>query len=243
MTDRKTIVITGGAIGLGRELTRLYSERGQRVVICGRTRSALEEVREICPQAIPICADLADPEGRKHLVDAVYERELPVDLLIHNAAVQYAHDFGAGCVLPEKIETEVAVNLLAPITLTVDLLPLMKQAQSARVVFISSALSRVPKQSAPVYCATKAGLSNFARGLRYQLEGIGIAVTDVVPDLILTRMAAGRGDKALSSAETASRIFAGLDKGADDLRIGRVGKLFALHRLWPSMAYRVLKSS
>ncbi|MCK7613560.1 SDR family NAD(P)-dependent oxidoreductase [Roseibium sediminicola] len=243
MTDRKTIVITGGAIGLGRELTRIYCERGDRVVICGRTQSALDDVRELHPEAIPVCADLGDPTGRKRFVDALHELDGPIDLMIHNAAVQFGHDFGAGIVLPEKIETEVVVNLLTPIALTADLLPLLKQAHSARVVFISSALSRVPKQSAPVYCATKAGLSNFARGLRYQLEGTGIAVTDVVPDLILTRMAAGRGDKTLSAAEAAVRIVAGLDRGADDIRLGRVGKLFALHRIWPSMAYRMLKAS
>lgn len=243
MTDRKTILITGGAIGLGRELTRLYCERGHRVVICGRTQSALDEVREIHPDVVPVCVDLADPSGRKCLVDTLHELDRPIDLLIHNAAVQYAQDFSTGSVLPERIETEIAVNLLAPIALTADLLPLLKQARSARIVFVSSALSRVPKQSAPIYCATKAGLSNFARGLRYQLEGSGIAVTDVVPDLILTRMAVGRGDKALSAAEAAGRIVAGLDKGADDIRLGRVGKLFALHRLWPSVAYRMLKTS
>jgi short-subunit dehydrogenase involved in D-alanine esterification of teichoic acids len=241
--SEKTIVITGGAIGLGRELTRLYSERGHRVVICGRTENALEEARTLYPGVVPACTDLAAPAGRKLLVDRLHELGQPIDLLIHNAAVQYAHDFLGGCTLVEKIETEVAVNLLAPIELTIDLLPLLRQAGSARVAFVSSALSRVPKKSAPVYCATKAGVSNFARGLRYQLEGTAIGVTDVVPDLILTRMAAGRGDKALSASEAATRIVAGLDQGADDIRLGRVGKLFSLHRLWPDLAYRVLKAS
>lgn len=243
MNDTRTILITGGAIGLGRELTDIYCGRGNRVVICGRTRSALDEMRLRHQDLLTVCADLADPAGRRRLVDRVHELDRPIDLLIHNAAVQFGHDFAAGSVLPERVETEIAVNLLAPVALTADLLPLVKQAPEGRLVFISSALSRVPKQSAPVYCATKAGLSSFARGLRYQLEGTGIGVSDVVPDLILTRMVAGRGDKALSAAEAAARIVAGLDRGADDIRLGRVGKLFALHRIWPAMAYSMLKAS
>jgi len=243
VSDRKTVVITGGAIGLGRELTRLYSNRGARVVICGRTASALSEAQRDHDTVIPVSADLADPAGRKQLVDTIHELESPVDLLIHNAAVQYAHDFPGNRVLNEKVETEVAVNLLAPIALTVDLLPLLKQAEAARIAFVSSALSRVPKQSAPVYCATKAGLSNFARSLRYQLEGTSVSVSDIVPDLILTRMAAGRGDGALSAFEAAQRMIAGLDRGADEIKLGRVARLFTLHRLWPDLAYRVLKAS
>lgn len=243
MTNRQTILITGGAIGLGRELTRIYSNRGARVVICGRTWTALEEVQADHPGVVPICLDLADPAGRKKLVDTVHELECPLDLLIQNAAVQYPHDLVSGCTLPEKVETELAVNLLAPLELSIELLPLLRQAKRGHIAFVSSALARVPKKSAPVYCASKAGLSNFARGLRYQLEGTGIRVSEVVPDLIVTRMAVGRGDGALSACEAAQRIVVGLDRGQEEIRLGRVSRLYALHRVWPDMAYRILKAS
>jgi len=243
MPARKNVVITGGAIGLGRELTRIYCARGDHVVLCGRTQPALAEVQEWHQEVTVVCADLADPAGRMRLVDTLHELERPIDLLIHNAAVQYMQDFRHGCVLNEKVETEVAVNLLAPMVITVDLLPLLRQAQAARIAYVSSALSRVPKRSAPVYCATKAGLSTFARSLRYQLEGTSVSVSDIVPDLILTRMASGRGNGALSAFEAAQRIVEGLDRGWDEIRLGRVSKLFTLHRLWTEMACRVLKAS
>jgi uncharacterized oxidoreductase len=243
MHDKKTIVITGGAIGLGRELTRIYCEQGHRVLICGRTEVALEEVRVMHPEAVPVCADLGDPEGRGRFLDAIHEQEGPVDLLIHNAALQFSHNFVDGCTPVERIETEVLVNLLAPIELTTELLPLLGQSSEGRVVFISSALARVPKKSAPVYCATKAGLSNFARALRYQLEETSTRVTEVVPDLIVTRMAAGRGDKALSAFEAAQKIVSGIAKGENEVRLGRVPMLYALHRILPDLAYRILKAA
>lgn len=243
MKRKKTVVITGGAIGLGRELTRLISEQGHHVLICGRTQDALEETAAAHPQVVPVCADLATPEGRRRFLDVIHEQESPVDLLIHNAALQHCYDFANGCTTVERIETEMMVNLLAPIELTVELLPLLKMADRSRVVVISSALARVPKKSAPVYCATKAGLANFARAFRYQLEGTSVSVTEVVPDLILTRMAMGRGDKALSPLEAAQKIVAGLARNKDEIRLGRVPILYALHRLVPDLAYRILKAA
>lgn len=239
----KTIVITGGAIGLGRELTRLYCDKGHNVIICGRTRSALEEVRAAHQNVTAVCADLAAPEGRRLFLDEIHALETAVDLLIHNAALQFAYDFKAGCIPVERVETELLVNLLAPMELTADLLPLLKQSEAGRIAFISSALGRVPKCSAPVYCASKAGLSTFARSLRYQLEGSRVRVTEVIPDLIVTRMTSGRGDKALSAFEAASRIVAGLEKDRDEIRLGRVSKLYLLHRMVPSLAYRILKAA
>ncbi|MES0882400.1 SDR family NAD(P)-dependent oxidoreductase [Roseibium sp. SCP14] len=243
MPEKKTVVLTGGAIGLGRELTRLFSEQGYRLIICGRTQSALDEVQECHRDVITVCADLASPEGRRCFLAAVHELEQPVDLLVHNAALQFAYDFANNCTPIERIETELLVNLLAPIELTIELLPLLKQAAEARVVVISSALARVPKKSAPVYCASKAGLSNFARALRYQLEGTAVGVTEVVPDLIVTRMAAGKGDKALSAFEAAQKIITGLARRQDEIRLGRVPFLFALHRVVPDLAYRILKAA
>ena len=59
MQDGKTVIITGGAIGLGRELTRRYHALGYTVVICGRTQAALDETERECPGVVAVCADLA----------------------------------------------------------------------------------------------------------------------------------------------------------------------------------------
>ncbi len=243
MRDSGLIVITGGAMGLGGELTRIYCRQGRRVVVCGRTESALEEVRSLCPGVVCVRADLATAEGREAFADAVRAQGRPVGLVIHNAAVQFTHDFVSADTPAGRVATEVAVNLQAPIELTLELLPLLLHAGRSRVVFISSALARVPKRSAPVYCATKAGLSNFARALRYQLEGTNIGVTEVVPDLMVTRMTEGRDGRRIAAAEAAEKIVAGLAAEQEEIRLGRVPKLYALHRFLPFLAYRLLKTS
>lgn len=241
MDNKKTIVITGGAIGLGLELTRVYAGRGHNVIICGRTESALNAVSKDYANATGFCLDLSSPSGRRQLVDNIHDLNGHVDVLIHNAAIQFAADFSNGAAAPERIAAELAVNLHAPIELTTELMPLLRKAPGAQIAFISSALGRVPKQSTPVYCATKAGLSTFARCLRYQMEETPVSVTEVVPDLIRTRMAAGRDENGLHPADAANVIVRGLEQGKAEIRLGRVPVLYTLHRILPSVAYRMLK--
>jgi uncharacterized oxidoreductase len=242
MSTEKTIVITGGGIGLGAQLTRLYGHAGHRVIICGRTESALRAAEDY-GKVHSFCLDLTDPGDRRRFVEGIYDLDRPIDLLINNAGIQQAVDFSIGSGSPELIEAELAINLQAPIELTSDLLPLLQQASSARIAFVTSALGRVPKQSTPVYCATKAGLSAFARSLRYQLEKTGIGVTDIVPDLLRTRMAVGREQSALSALDAAQTIVRGLSAGQDEIRLGRVPVLYSLHRFLPSVAYKMLKAA
>lgn len=58
---------------------------------------------------------------------------------------------------------------------------------------ITSELAGVPKQSAPIYCATKAAMHSFTKALRYQLEHTASKVFEIVPVLVETEMIKGRG--------------------------------------------------
>jgi DHA1 family tetracycline resistance protein-like MFS transporter/uncharacterized oxidoreductase len=71
---------------------------------------------------------------------------------------------------PEEIDREVNTNLLAPLHLIHRFLPARIKQNGAAIVNATSILAIVPKQSAPVYCATKAALRSFSRALRWQLE-------------------------------------------------------------------------
>ena len=65
------------------------------------------------------------------------------------------------------------------------------QRPSAAIVNITSALALVPKQSAPIYCATKAAMHNFTKALRYQLEHTPVKVFEIIPALVDTEMTKG----------------------------------------------------
>lgn len=108
---------------------------------------------------------------------------------------------------------------------------------------VSSGLGIAPKASAPVYCATKAALSNFSRGLRFQFESRGIRVVDVVTPLVKTPMTAGRNEDAMEPDVFVSRLLRGLAAGRDEIYLGKARLLPVLLRLAPERARNVLRDA
>lgn len=141
------------------------------------------------------------------------------------------------------MEEELAVNLLAPILITAGLVERLAAAPGACVVHVSSGLAIAPKASAPVYCASKAGLSHFSRGLRFQLEARGVRVVDVVTPLVETPMTQGRNADAMEPAAFVAALLAGLDAGRDEIYVDRARLLPLLLRLAPRRTRALLRDA
>lgn len=224
----KRVVVTGGTAGIGREIARILAARGASVLVCGRRAVALEGVTSVV-------ADLCTPAGRAALVEAAG----PVDVLIHNAGVQRELDLRDPDVVGWTDE-EVALNLVAPIALTAALLPGLHQRPEAAIVNVTSGLALAPKASAPVYCATKAGLRSFTLALRAQLAGTAVRVVEAMPPVTDTGMTAGRDEAKASPREVAEAICAGLARGDEVIRVGSIRALHALWCVAPWAAERAL---
>jgi uncharacterized oxidoreductase len=182
-----TILVTGGATGIGLELARVLAERGNEVIICGRRRERLEKAKEAHPALHIRVADVADRRSREELL-AFIERDFPrTNVLVNNAGVQHLVDFRN----PEhlrRVEEEVATNLLAPIHLTNMFLPLLQRQAHAAIVNISSGLGFAPLARMPVYCATKAALHSLTMSLRHQLRETSVRVFELIPPIVTSEL-------------------------------------------------------
>lgn len=245
LTDR-TVLVTGGARGVGRELTRQLVELGAHVVAAGRDRERLESLTaEHGDQVSAHVVDLADPDAVDTFADALPERHPRLSVVINNAGVQTLTDFfdeEPHVSLP-VLRRELAVNLDAVITLSTRLLPHLRHQPSAGIVNITSALAFAPKASAPVYCATKSGVRAFTRALRYQCQDTAphIHVIDAVLPLVDTDMTHGRGNGKISPAQAAHALLNGIRRDATELYIGKTKLLRTITRLSPSLGYRILR--
>lgn len=233
----KTTLVTGGSSGIGEALVRALTAAGARVLTCGRNEEALAR-----SEAETHACDLATRDGRASLVEWIAKQTDALDLLVHNAGIQRETRIDPD-LDEDAVEQEIATNLLAPIALTAKLLPLVERGREPVVVQLSSGLAIAPKASAPVYCATKAALSNFSRGLRFQLEPKGIRVVDVVTPLVKTPMTAGRHDGAMEVEDFVAKLLRGLAAGNDEVYVGKARLLPALLRLAPNRARNVLRNS
>ena len=99
----------------------------------------------------------------------------------------------------------------------------------------------MPKESAPVYCATKAGMHIFSRALRYQLEHSPVKVFEVVPALVDTAMTAGRGKGKIAPQALVEEAIKGIEKDKFHIRIGKTKLLFAIHRQFPFLADKIIR--
>ena len=154
-----TILITGGATGIGLALADAFVNSGNEVIICGRRESALQEAKRKFPRLHTRVADLSTPNGRQQLTAWAPATHPTLNMIVNNAGIQ--REFRVD--QPDVAETfahenEIDTNLTAPIHLTFLLLPHLLNQPNAAIINMTSGLGYVPKAIMPVYCATKAAL-------------------------------------------------------------------------------------
>ncbi len=238
-----TILITGGASGIGLAFAKLLHGNNNRIIVCGRNKTRLDNLKNQLPDIVTYQCDLADETDLNHFAETVLADHPDLNILINNAGVQYNYLFTEEQPRAEFISEEVRVNLLAPIQLTDRLLPNLIRQNHAAIVNITSALAVVPKKSAAVYCATKSAMRSFTQALRYQLEGSSVTVFELVPSLVDTNMTNGRAGSKVTPQALAGEALKAIALDKQDIRIGKTKILYLLYRLFPLLAYRLLKNS
>ena len=138
---------------------------------------------------------------------------------------------------------EVAVNFSSPIRLVVALLPHLLEKPAAMVVNVTSGLALAPKQSSPVYCATKAGLRSFTKALRYQAQARAphVRIVEALPPLVDTDMTRGRGRGKMRPEACAAEIVVGMEAGRNTIYVGKAKLLRAIQGLSPFLADRLMR--
>lgn len=213
-----TVLVTGGASGIGFSLAERFLNAGAKVLVCGRREDKLREAKLRHPDLATFACDLARPEQREALRDWV-EKEFPrLNILVNNAGIQRRisllepEDWG-------KRQNEIAINVEAPVHLCSLLLPLLRRQPEATIVNVSSGLAFAPAAFAPVYSATKAFLHSFTLSLRHQLSGTGVKVVEIVPPAVNTDLGGpGLHTRGADVNEFADSVFRRFQAG--ELEIG-----------------------
>lgn len=238
MKKQSVVLITGGTAGIGLALAEAYIAKGVAVAICGRSQEALDRFAKKYPEALAIRADVTDGNARAAMLQSVTQRFGKLDVLINNAGTFVERDIATGPGALEGLESEVALNLTAPIQLTGEVLE--QWPGLTAVVFVTSGFALVSPKRAPTYGAVKAGLRAFADGLRWQLASRGTLVVEVLPPMVDTSMNANQTGKKMSPTELADIMLKALDRRQETVLPGPVGLLPTLLRLAPRSIKRMV---
>lgn len=244
--EDKCFLITGGSAGIGRALAQQLAEQAAEVIIIGRNADALARVARTVPGFIhPLVADLAQQSEVERLIADLPGLFPNLAVVINNAGVQNLTDFTRDqrSEVRQILRTETEINFQAVIALCHGLLPHLAARPEAAIINITSGLALAPKTSAPVYCATKAGIRAFTRALRYQCEAAmpQVRVIEALPPIVDTAMTAGRGRGKISANACAAEILSGLRAGKTEIYIGKSKLLRVIMRLTPRLGYAIMR--
>ncbi len=171
----KNIVVTGGAGGMGSLLCKSLSNKGANVIVVDR-------VENLDFDAKLITGDLSSLEGIKVINEKLALED--VDILVNLAGLQY---FGpTEEQSPEHTMLSYMVNLVAPVMLSQNLIPIMKQRKSGHIVNIGSIFGSINFAYFASYSSSKAGLKGFSEAIRRELKPDNIDVTYIAPRAVKT---------------------------------------------------------
>jgi len=182
----KTTLLTGAAHGIGAVSAPVLAAEGMNLALVDRDPNPLSDVASACTalgvQAVPIHADVTDPDDRSRIL-ATTERELgAVDVLVNNAAIIEWVPFAEQD--PHRITQTVDTNITAPLHLARAVLPGMIARRFGHLVTLASLEGKVGIPHTATYGATKAALLIWNAALRCELDGTGVGATAIAPGYV-----------------------------------------------------------
>lgn len=234
--QQQTCLLTGATGGIGQAIAKALANKGVSLILQGRSESRLQQLSDSLPGEHKILvADITTIQGREKICRMA---ELnAISMLINNAGV------GQFSLLEETEETVIVdtleINLLAPILLIQELLPLLQKADQQQpapsyVINVGSAFGSIGFAGQSIYCASKFGLRGFTEALFRELADTNVHVSYFAPRATATSINSDQAmamNKALGNSvdspeSVANALIQQLEKGHARLFVGFPEKLF-----------------
>lgn len=210
----KIALVTGASRGIGAAVAKRLAAEGAHVIITARTVGGLEAVddaiRAAGGEATLVPLDLRQMEMIDMLGARIYERFGKLDILVGNAA-QLGSLSPLAHASPAEVEDVFTINTLANYRLLRACDPLLRLAEAARVIMVSSGAANAPLAYWGPYAASKVALEHLTLTYAAELHGTNIRVNVLDPGATRTRMRAsafpGEDPNSLPTPESITDWF------------------------------------
>lgn len=246
-TTQNTILVTGGSAGIGYEIAKLFSEKGNHVIITGRGADRLLKTAATLKNVMPLVSDISNENDVDRLV-ATLENDFPaLNMVINNAGRALVYNLlNENANAFENARDEIFTNYLSVIRLNEKLLPLLKKQAEAAIVNVSSTVAFVPGVALATYSASKAALHSYSQSLRYVLEReqTKVSVFELMPPLVNTEFSKEiGGERGISPVVVAEELLSGLANNVFEIHVGQTAQMYQVLRSTPEKAMYIMNGS
>lgn len=185
-----SVLITGGARGIGRALVKAFSERGAKVTFTDILKPDQEALAEsgAAEQCVFVQADVSDAEDCQAAVDAAVAHGGGLDVVVNNAGI--TRDQLLLRMKEEEWDQVQDVNLKGTFLMTKAAARRLMKSKRGRVINITSVVGLTGNAGQANYAASKAGVVGFTKSVAKELAGRGVTANAVAPGFIQTDMTA-----------------------------------------------------
>jgi serine 3-dehydrogenase len=207
----KVVFVTGASAGIGESCAKAFADQGARILMCGRRLERLEKLAGNLKQSeTPVHffeLDVRSQDAVEKAFSELPEEWRAIEVLVNNAGLSRGLDkLHEGKLLDweEMIDT----NLKGLLYVSRAVIPGMVKRGAGHIINLGSIAGYEIYPGGNVYCATKFAVRALSRGLRLDLCGTPIRVSEIAPGMVETEFSVVRfhGD-----AERAEKVYTGLD--------------------------------
>lgn len=220
----RIVFITGATSGIGRACAEKFAAAGDHLIINGRRKNRLDELKEMLERQykIEVLSAPFDVQNKKEVFDCIRsfsKRWQPVDILINNAGLALGRDYFDEAMLDDW-DTMLQTNVNGLLYVSKAVLPFMIEKNSGHFINIGSIAGDDVYEKGNIYCVSKTAVEIISRSMRIDLLKHQIKVTNIKPGAAETEFGIVRfkGDKnkaakvydgftPLTAEDIASAIF------------------------------------
>ena len=210
----KTVIVTGGGYGIGKQIALSFGRLGANVVVAARSRDKLEavadELRGMNTDPLALVVDIGKEPAVRDMAEAVVDKYGGIDILVNNAAIA-----GPTAMIPDidpgDWRAAVDINLSGTFYCCKYVSKVMRETKSGNIITISSVGGRTAYPLRAPYAVTRWAVIGLSHTLAAELGPLGIRVNAVVPGPV-------EGDRS-------DRVFAARAE-ADNMTIEEIKQFF-----------------
>ncbi|NCF20084.1 MAG: SDR family NAD(P)-dependent oxidoreductase [Haliea sp.] len=251
--ENKTVIVTGGAAGIGRAVVEALAARGALVYAADINEAGLKAITDSVPAVIPVKLNVSQQQDFQQVIDQVLADQGHLDIIVNNAGIGLAGDFNQTSLA--DLEKITDINYWSVIYGTKFAYAQMIKQGHGHIVNVSSSGGAMPVPNQSMYSGIKHAVLGFSHSLREEAAHYGVKVSTVLPGMVqsdmwdsavnvkdynLKKSMENTGLKPISAHDAARAILKGIianDRSIIFPRINRVTLWF--YRLMPNIFTRL----